>query len=42
MFETIVTKLTNTVRNIVKSVGRSTRKAPWLVPAVLVVLFLVL
>lgn len=42
MFETIVTKLTNTVRNVVKSVGRSAHRAPWLVPAALVVLFLVL
>ena len=42
MFETIVTKLTNTVRNVVKSVGRTTHQTPWLVPAALVVLFLVL
>ena len=42
MFETIVTKFANTVRKVVKSVGRSTHKSPWLVPAALVVLFLVL
>lgn len=42
MFETIIAKLTNTVRNVVKSVGRSTRQTPWLVPTALVVLFLVL
>ena len=42
MFETIITKLTNTIRNAVKSVGRSTRHTPWLVPAAIVVLFLVL
>lgn len=41
MFE-IITKLTNTVRNVVKSVGRSARQAPWLIPAALVVLFLML
>lgn len=42
MFETIITKLTNTVRNAVKSIGRSTRQPPWLIPAALVVLFLAL
>jgi hypothetical protein len=42
MFETIVTKLTNTVRDVVKSVGAAVRKTPWLTPAAVIVLFLVL
>lgn len=42
MFETIVAKITNTVRNFVKSVGAATRKAPWLAPVAIIAFFLVL
>jgi hypothetical protein len=42
MFETIVTKLSNTVRNVVTSVGAAARKAPWLTPAAILLFFLVL
>lgn len=42
MFETIVAKITNTVRNLVKSVGAATRKTPWVAPvAVLAFFFLI-
>lgn len=42
MFEIIVTKITNTVRNLVRTVGEATRKAPWLAPVAILVLFLML
>jgi hypothetical protein len=42
MFETIVAKIANTVRNLVKSVGVATRKTPWLAPVAILAFFLVL
>ena len=32
MFETIVSKITNVVRNSVRAVGAATRRTPWLAP----------
>lgn len=40
MFESIVSKLTNTVRSVVRAVGAATRKSPWLSPAAILLLFL--
>ena len=40
MFESIVFKIVNTVRNAVRAVGAALQKAPWLAPASIVVLFL--
>ncbi len=34
MFESIVSKITNVVRNTVRAVGAATRKTSWLAPAV--------
>jgi hypothetical protein len=42
MFETIVAKITNTVRNFVKSVGAAARNNPWLAPIAILAFFLVL
>jgi hypothetical protein len=42
MFESIVARITNTVRNAVKAVGAATRKSPWLAPIAILVFFLVL
>ncbi len=42
MSETIVAKITNTVRNLVKSVGVATRKTPWLAPVAILAFFFVL
>lgn len=42
MFESIVTKITNTVRNVVRAVGVATRKTPWLAPVAILALFLVI
>lgn len=42
MFETIVAKITNTVRNLVKSVGVATRKTSWLAPVAILAFFFVL
>lgn len=42
MFETIVAKITNTVRNLVKAVGTATRKTPWIAPVAILAFFLVL
>lgn len=42
MFETIVAKLTNTVRNVMQSVGAATRRSPWLAPIAILALFFVL
>jgi hypothetical protein len=42
MFETVVAKITNTVRSLVKSVGVATRKNPWLAPAAILAFFFVL
>jgi hypothetical protein len=41
MFESIVSKITNVVRNTVRAVGAVTRKSPWLVPAAILALFFV-
>jgi hypothetical protein len=42
MFESIVSKITNIVRNVVRAVGATLDRSPWTVPlAFLVVLFLV-
>ncbi len=41
MFESIVSKITNAVRNTVRAIGAVTRKSPWLVPAAIIALFLV-
>ena len=38
MFESIVSKITTTVRNVV---GAATRKSPWLAPVAILALFLV-
>lgn len=40
MFQSIVSKITNTVRNVVRAVGAATRKSPWLPPVAILVLFL--
>ena len=40
MFESIVSKITNTVRNVVRAVGAATRKSPWLAPIAILALFL--
>jgi hypothetical protein len=42
MFETLVAKITSTVRNFVKSVGVATRETPWLAPVTILAFFLVL
>ncbi len=41
MFESIVAKITNVVRNTVRAVGAATRKSPWLAPAAILALFLI-
>jgi len=40
MFELIVKKITNTVRNAVRSVGAVANRSPWTVPAAILVFFL--
>ena len=40
MFESIVSKITNTVRNAVRAVGAATRKSPWLAAAAIFALLL--
>ena len=40
MFESVVSQLTSTVRNVVRSVGAATRKSPWMPPVAILVLFL--
>lgn len=40
MFESIVSKITNTVRNVTRAVGAALNQSPWIAPlAILVVLF---
>lgn len=40
MFDSIVSKITNTVRNVVRAVGAALNQSPWIVPlAVLVAMF---
>ena len=41
MFETIVSKITNVVRNSVRAVGAATRRTPWLAPIAILALFLI-
>lgn len=41
MFESIVSKITNVVRNTVRALGVATRRTPWLAPIAILVLFLV-
>ncbi|HTR55604.1 MAG TPA: hypothetical protein VMJ10_33235 [Kofleriaceae bacterium] len=40
MFESIVSSITSTVRNVVRAVGVATRKSPWLAPVAILALFL--
>ncbi len=40
MFESIVSKITNTVRNVVRALSAATRKSPWAPPVAILVLFL--
>lgn len=42
MFESIVAKITNTIRNVVRAVGHATRKTPWLAPVAILAFFFVL
>jgi hypothetical protein len=42
MFESIVAKITNAIRNVVRAVGVATRKTPWVAPVAILALFLVL
>ncbi|HTR53447.1 MAG TPA: hypothetical protein VMJ10_22295 [Kofleriaceae bacterium] len=42
MFESIVSKITSTVRSAVRAAGAATRNAPWLTAAAVVALFFVL
>jgi hypothetical protein len=41
MFEIIVAKITNTVRNVIRSIGEATGKTPWLAPIAILALFLI-
>ena len=41
MFESIVSKITTTVRNVVRAVGAATRKSPWTTSVAILALFLV-
>ena len=41
MFESIVAKITNVVRNSVRAIGTATRKSPWLAPTAILALFLI-
>ena len=42
MFESIVAKIINVVRNSVRALGAATRKTPWLAPIAILAFFLVL
>ena len=42
MFEAIVSKFTNTVRNTVRAMGAATRRTPWLAPVAILAFFLFL
>lgn len=42
MFESIVSKITNAVRNTVRALGAATRNTPWLAPLAILAVFLVL
>lgn len=41
MFESIVSKITNVIRNTVRALGAVTRRTPWLAPLAILALFLV-
>ena len=41
MFDSIVSKITTTVRNVVRAVGAATRKSSWFVPVAILALFFV-
>jgi len=41
MFEAIVSKFAKLVRNAVRAAGAITRRTPWLLPAGIVALFLI-
>jgi len=41
MFESIVTKISNVIRNTVRAAGVVTRKSPWLAPVAILALFLI-
>jgi hypothetical protein len=41
MFESIVSKIVNRVRNAVRAVGAATRRAPWLTAVAILGLFFV-
>ncbi len=41
MFESIVSMISNVVRNTVRAVGAVTRKSPWLAPVAILALFLI-
>jgi len=42
MFESIVSRIANVVVHTVRALGAATRKTPWLAPAAILALFLVL
>ena len=42
MFESIVSKISNVVRNTVRAVGAAMSKSPWLAPVAILALFLLL
>jgi hypothetical protein len=42
VFESIVSKVTAAVRNVVRAAGAATRRTPWLAPLAILALFLVL
>lgn len=41
MFESIVSRIANTVRNAVRAVGAALQAPPWLAPGAIVLFFLV-
>ncbi len=41
MFESIVSKITNVVRDTIRALGAATRRTPWLAPIAILALFLV-
>lgn len=41
MFESIIAKITNVVRNTVRAAGTALRERPWLAPAAILAFFLV-
>ncbi len=41
MFDAIVSKIANTIRNAVRAAGAATRRTPWLAPVAILALFLI-